>query len=274
MYDMKLSSSKRPAVSNRIAPRRVQCVDRALRLVALLAETPGGLRLAALAERTNLAKQTAQSLLRTLEAWHLCAQPERGGPYLLGPRALFWSRQWLVGEGHARLAEPIVEAVTAETGESALLAELRGGALYRLVEVEAPRALAARPQWMPPERIHRMATGRLLLAHLSDAARARALAALDYAGDGRSASPSAAALERRLEAVRAAGYAELIGENDPHLAALAVPVRTPDGTVHAALGMYLPLGRYPARRRSQLRAVLRAAADRIEAAWRGAPATA
>jgi len=274
MYDMSKSSNVPPGASTGNAPRRVQSVDRALRLLAALAAAPGGRRLAELAEQTGLAKQTAQSLLRTLEAWQLCAQPERGAPYVLGPRALFWARQWLAGEGHARLAAPIVEAFAEEIGESALLAELRGGALYRLVEVESAQAVAARPKWLPPERIHRMATGRVLLAHLPETARARALNALDYSGGGARAPRSAAALARRLAAARAAGFAEMIGENDPHLAAAAVPVRTPDGAVHAALGVYLPLGRYPKRRRPALRAALRAAAARIEAAWRGPPATA
>ena len=290
MYDMNDFTRKRPNASTRIEPRRVQSVDRALRLLDALAATPGGRRLAELAAQTGLAKQTAQSLLRTLESWQLCAQPERGAPYVLGPRALFWARQWLAGEGHARLAAPIVEAFAEEIGESALLAELRGGALYRLVEVESAQAVAARPQWLPPERIHRMATGRLLLAHLSEAARRLALNALDYSGGGPQAPRSAAALARRLAAARTAGFAELIGENDPQLAAVAVPVRTPDGAVHAALGVYLPRGRYPARRRPALWSgdwssdvcssdllveveSAQAVAARIETAWRGPSAT-
>jgi DNA-binding IclR family transcriptional regulator len=64
-------------------------------------------------------------------------------------------------------------------------------------------------------------------------------------------------LERELEQVRALGFAEAVGERDPDLVAVAVPVFDRSGSLVTILGVQGPLGRFTAARRKELLPVLR-----------------
>ncbi len=244
--------------------RTIQAVDRAIAVLGTLAESPSGLSLSALAQVLELAPQTVQSLLRTLETHELVFQMGRGRPYQLGPKVHALSRRWLRGRGLGDAAQGIVAELSRQVGEYALLAELRGRTLEGLVEVSPAEGLVVRSELHAAERWPMMATGKVLLAYLEAPIRDEVLATLPVARS----TADRRRLETQLELIRRDGYA-VLPKAAPGVAALAVPVRDQRGAVAAALGIAVPAVRFAATREQELLRHLRAAAGKIEQAWRG-----
>ncbi|MFA5203795.1 MAG: IclR family transcriptional regulator [Lentisphaeria bacterium] len=250
------------------APRTIQSVDRALDILQALAAHSGGLTLSALAATLGLHPQTAQSLVRTLQARHWVVQAGRGQPYGLGPAMLALTQQWLGGNGLASAARNRVEALSQTVGEYVLLAELRGQTLMPLVERRAERTLMlGAAEVYGSNRLHDMATGKVLLAYLEPERRNRLVASLALTPRGPQAVRSHAAFLRQLEAIQRDGYVICREEAGEQIAALAMPVRDASGAVRAALGLSLPLSRFAAGQEKRLLKELRAAAADIEQAW-------
>ena len=242
-------------------------VDRAVRVLDVLAAEAAGLPLAELARRLGTKPQTLQSLLRSLQAHDLVIQLERGGKYSLGPHVHHLSRQWLGLCDRATLAREVVTALAERVRETVLLADLRAGRLFALVHAEARRALAVSQDHLFHAPLHTTATGKLLLAFLPDRERDRLIEGLDLSPRGPRSITDAGALRRELDHVRAEGIAVCNEEADEHVAALAVPIRRADGAVAAALGVSLPSARYDARTHQRLLADLAAAGTEIARRW-------
>lgn len=247
--------------------RLVQSVDRALAIVELLAAHPEGCALSAIARGLNLLPQTAQSLVRTLQAKGWVVQESPGSPYMLGPACHHVSREGRMGLDLPALARTRVWKLSEETGEYVLLAVLRGREVARLIEVSPTQPLMVAPD--PGARApHTMATGKLLMAYLSPEERDAILDKAKVEPSGPSSSRNITQLKRQLRHIRKAGFAECVNEAGPGIVALAAPVRDAEGRVVAAVGIALPSVRYSKSRACKLRRALMAAAADIENEWR------
>ena len=251
----------------RKAGRKVQSVERAVMILELLASEQEGLSLSRIAERLDLRPQTAQGLLRTLEAHEMVVQGGRGAPYVLGPGVHRLSRKWMGGRDGAMLARKTVQDLARSVGEYVLLAELRGGTLMPLVEANPEQPLMVTSEGAFSGHLHSMATGKLLMAYLDKEQREEIVASLDLEKAGPRSVTDPAELRRQLERIRRQGYAVCIEENTASIAAVAVPVRGAARRVVAALGVALPRIRFPVARRRELRERLQAAAAEIERLW-------
>src|SRR3954453_18632842 len=100
---------------------RVQSVDRALRLLARVSSTPGGATLAELARQCDLNRATAWRLLSALEARGLVERDASSNRYRVGFAMIRMSGAASY-DGLVRRARPILERVSAQTGETAALA--------------------------------------------------------------------------------------------------------------------------------------------------------
>jgi IclR family acetate operon transcriptional repressor len=97
---------------------------------------------------------------------------------------------------------------------------------------------------------HATATGKVVLAY-------NGLAGIPLTAFTDKTITDPAELERELAQVRARGFAEAVGERDPDLVAVAVPVFDRAGSLAAILGVQGPTGRFTATRRRELLPVLR-----------------
>jgi DNA-binding IclR family transcriptional regulator len=152
-------------------------------------------------------------------------------------------------------------------GEFVLLAELRGHAMFALVEARSSRDLAVAYEHCLAERMHVMATGKVLLAWAPDDRRAALLQGLTFVKHGPRTIMSRRALLADLKRTLDRGWALCRDEGAGGKGALGVPVRGPDGAVTAALGCSLPLSRFSPRREKQLVTALQTAAADIERLW-------
>ena len=216
----------------------------------------------------DLAVQTAQGLLRTLEAHGMVAQAGHGKPYELGSAVHLLARRWLSHQDLAALARGSALALANALRESVLVVELRGARLVALVNATVEQALNVRAECETFDRLHAMATGKVLLAFLEATAREKVLGQLGFEEQTEHTITSISAFREHLAQVQRDGYAESVEESVLGVTAMAVPLRSPSGRVEAALGMCAPLARWPAERRSELLSALRETARDIEERWR------
>lgn len=249
------------------SPRPIQSVDRAILILDVLAGEPNGLSLRDLSVRLFLAPQTVQSLLRTLELRELVVQAGRGAPYRIGP-----GLHRLAGDRPSRdergsLARTPVANLAKEIGESVLLAELSGRRAAPLAQARFEQPLAVTPDSEGFQRLHTMATGKVLMAAMPAAARAVFVHSLNLTARTPLTVTAADQLLEQLAVAAKQGWAETSEEAVLGIAALAVPIPTTPDQVPAALGICLPTARYSPERRPELLAALRRSAQEIQDIW-------
>jgi DNA-binding IclR family transcriptional regulator len=204
-----------------------QAIDRAAQLLAIVVQADEPISFTDLSEATGLARSTTSRLLAALETNHLLER-DSGGAYISGPLFALYAARHDPWTQVARLAEPILQKIGAETGETVNLAVPRG----------ATYMLGAR-DWMhvtvPP---HCSALGKVLYAFDCLALPEGDLEQLT----DRSLATSAS-LRSDLAAIRRRGYATTREELEVGLDAVAAPVHGRDGNVIAALGVSGPSAR-------------------------------
>ena len=207
-----------------------QAIDRAAAVVRLVVEADEVQTFTELLEETGLAKSTLSRLLSALERQHLLERTPDGG-FVAGALFALYAVRHDPGAEIARLAQPVLEAVAAETGETVNLGIPTGRTVVQIAQVNSSFLLGAR-DWLgvdvPP---HCSALGKVL--HAFDA--------LELDGQLEAATPasltSMAALRRDAERTRRRGYATTVDELEIGLTAVAVPVQGADDEVVAALGV-------------------------------------
>lgn len=251
--------------------RTIQSIDRTVMIVNLLAEESSGYTLTQLAQRMKLPLQTLQSLLRTLQHHEWVVQERRGKPYRLGPGIGLINRRWLGNQDRAALGAEAVEELSLRLREYVILAEWAGGQLTSLAESHPSRQLVVRGEVHSADRLHTMATGKMLLASLDPQRRKEIVSTMPMSRQGPRSITDRAVFMRHLVQVAQQGFAICKDEAARGVVALAVPVASVPGT-RAALGVALPQARYSDDRQKQLLFEMRLAAAQIERSWQTAPA--
>ena len=211
-----------------------QAIDRAAQLLALVVEADEPISFTDLAGETGLPRSTTSRLLAALEANHLLER-DTGGAYICGPLFALYAARHDPWTQVARLAEPILQRIGAETGETVNLAVPRGDTVVQVAQVNATYMLGAR-DWMqvtvPP---HVSALGKVLYAF-------DCLAVPDGDLDQLTehSLATASALRSDIATIRRRGYALTREELEIGLDAVAVPVHGRDGNVIGALGVSGP----------------------------------
>lgn len=214
-----------------------QAVDRAAQLLALVVQADEPISFTELAGETGLARSTTSRLLAALESNQLLER-DRDGAYLSGPLFALYAARHDPWSQVVRLAEPVMQKLGAETGETVNLAVPRGGTVVQIAQVNATYMLGSR-DWMhvtvPP---HCSALGKVLYAFDCLTVPDGALKQLT----SRSLATSTA-LRSDITGIRRRGYATTREELEIGLDAVAAPVHGRDGNVIAALGVSGPSAR-------------------------------
>jgi DNA-binding IclR family transcriptional regulator len=246
-------------------PGRVQSVDRALRLLAgVAAAAPRGETVAELAALCDINRATAWRLLGTLEAHRLVERNPSTNRYQIG-FALIRMSAAAGYDGLVRRTRPILERVSAQTGETADLAVAgRHGVTY-VGEVAPPSVLAV--NWLAREvPLHATSTGKALLAWLPPE-EALGLLQTPLRGFTDTTVTDPDRLLAELSETRARGYAQCAGELEPTLYGVSAPVLDAAGSRPLALfSIWGPVNRVPASRFSALGLVAIKAAIDVRAA--------
>jgi DNA-binding IclR family transcriptional regulator len=225
----------------------VQSVDRALKLLnEVAASSTQGETAAALAAKCDLNRATAWRLLGTLEAHGLVERDPGTSRYRIGLALLRLSAS--AGyDGLVRRARPILERVSAQTGETADLAVAGMHGVTYIGEVAPSSVLAI--SWLAREvPLHATSTGKAFLAWLPTV-EVRAMIETPLQRFTDTTLTKVDDLLDDLERTRARGFAECAGELEPTLFGVSAPVLSKDGgRPLAVFSIWGPLSRVPVSR--------------------------
>jgi DNA-binding IclR family transcriptional regulator len=240
---------------------RIQSVDRAIRLLKAIADSPVPLLLADAARAAAVNPGTAWRLLATLEDHGLVARS--GGAYAVGYSVVRIAAS--ADETALKTAaRPLLERLVEDTQEAVSLSVPRHLTIVSIDHIAAPRVVSA--GWVGEQLpLHCTSNGKLLLASLPDdelsAFLRRPLTALTPATITR-----ARALRAELRNVRERGYGTEVEEFESGLHAVSAAARDPRGRPIAILSVSGPAYRMPRPRLDEIGAMLVPAAAALETA--------
>jgi DNA-binding IclR family transcriptional regulator len=256
-----------------------QAIDRALAILKTLGGARADWGLTDLAAELGLHKTTVHRILGALEREGFVARDPERQTVSLGPGVIQLGIQARRSAGLHDAARPVLEALAAETGETATLEVLVGDAeVLILDEVHGRFILGGSPEVGTRWPAHAASTGKVLLAaaRFEGGAGGAVGAARAGVAHGRLARlgpktiTSRERLERELAEVWRQGHAVGMEEVEAGFVAVGAPVRNPDGRTVAAISVGGPKARLGGARVPQLATLVRQAADRISARL-GAP---
>jgi len=239
----------------------LQAVDRALRLLDLMANGSPHVGVSELARATGWSKAVVFRLLRTLEAHGYVARDDTRR-YTLGTKPLELAGAILRRSELHQVARPALLTLAERTGESVVLTAPTARGVICLDTVDSPQQLRASFRIGRVIPWHAGAAGKLhmayLPAHQADAILTRPLRRFT---ERTVTDPER--IREDLSRIRGQGYAFTVGELDPGVAAISVPVLNWRGEMVAAVSLGGPASRFTEDRLPGLLREVQRAAEAI-----------
>jgi IclR family acetate operon transcriptional repressor len=218
----------------------VQSVDRALTLLELLARSAGGIPLTELAAGARLNISTCHHLLATLVNWGYVAKAP-GRRYALGARGLHLGQAFLKQVDLPRRAQPLVERISADTGETVHVAVLQGDTIITLLRREGRHAVRVDTGALgASDAPHATATGKAMLAWLPEHEVRRILAIKRMEAFTPNTITDPDRLIEELRLVRRNGHALDREEFQPGVLCVGAAIRNHLGAVVGAISASTP----------------------------------
>ena len=211
-----------------------QSLDRAAEMLSLVVRSEDPVTYTTIVEQTGLARSTTSRLLQGLERNGLLER-DRDGAFRGGALFAHYATRFDRVEALVAAAQPSLERLAEETGETVNLAVARGDTVVQVAQIDSSYMLGAM-NWVgfdvPP---HCSALGKVMYAFGS---LPLPKGPLEQVGPNTITDSKAFASE--LDTVRSQGFALTCGELEEGLDGLAAPVFGPDGHILAALGVSGP----------------------------------
>ena len=221
----------------------IQSIERACAILEAIAAARDGITLAELSKRLGLHTSTAFHLVQTLVALGYVRQVRDTKRYRIG-RPLFTLAAAALDEVEmVSLATPILEQLSAGTGESGHFGVWSGGSVVVMARTPGTGAFQMTSNLGLVRPAYCTALGKVLLAFLSDRELDRFFAATELRALSARTITDPLRLRRELEAIRRTGIAYDDGEFDPEVRCVAAPVRDFTGRVSGVIGVSGPVWR-------------------------------
>ena len=223
----------------------MESVKTALRVLELIAQS-GSSGVSDLARALDEPKSTVQRNLVTLHeaGWIRPTEPGLRRRWMLTTKVLMVARQLQLAPYIRDAALPVMDRLRTRTGETIHLVLREGERAVLIERLDSPQPLRTVRPLGASAPLHLNSNGKAILANLPEPEQAAYLARPLEALTPKSISdPVALGLE--LERTRKRGYAVNDGELDPHIRAVAAPIRSAAGQVFASLSISCPAQRLP-----------------------------
>ena len=244
----------------------VRSVQRALRVLEVVASRPDGLTAKAIARRAQIALSTTYHLLNTLVAEGYLVRLEGAHGYGLGYQVSALSRSLRQQLGVTWAVDAAVTELHKQAGAAAYYMVFRDSELVLAHVVDSPEAGRVDPLDVGfGAAAHALACGKVMLAALAPRDRREYLHQRGLPAFTERTTTDRARLDQELAQVAAEGLATDQGEFRPDVACLAAPVVGHDGRVAGCVSVSLPAAEFR-RRRWRLEPVLREGAARTSRA--------
>ena len=221
------------------AVRHVAAVERALAVLDALSDGEPELGTNEIARRTGINASTVSRLLATLVANGMVEHVPPPGRYRLGLRLVQLGTAVLGRLDLRDVARSHLQELATKTGETVTLSAPGERDAITIDFVHSPSSVQSVAHVGRPSIGHATATGKVMLAFGRGELPTGALKSYTSrtVTDRRK-------LEAELKRVRRQGYADAVGEREPHLNAIAAPVVGPRGELAAIVGVQGPSSRF------------------------------
>jgi IclR family acetate operon transcriptional repressor len=218
----------------------IQSVDRAVTLLEAIAEAGGETTLTELSQRTRLNISTCHHLLSTLVHRGYVAKVPVRRSYALGARILFLSNACLRQVDLPVRAQPFIEKINEQTGETVHLAVLQGDAMMKVAKRESRHPVRVDTGTLgKTDAPHATATGKAMLAWLPEDDMRRVLSNGLARFTPKTITEWPALIEA-LRHVRRNGYAIDDEEYQPGVICIGAAIRDHNGAVVGAISASTP----------------------------------
>jgi DNA-binding IclR family transcriptional regulator len=221
----------------------IQSVSHALDILESFTRTEDELGVTELSKRLGLHKNNIFRLLATLEHRGYIEQNKSTENYRLGPRTLQLGAIFIEQRECRRQARPILENLMTASGETAVVAVLRGNSVIYMDSVETTKTVRVVSRIGAILPAHCTAVGKVQLAALqaTEIERLYPEAALKQLTE--KSLKTRDALMADLKIITEKGYAIEHEESEIDVKSIAVPVRDFSRNVIAAVGIVAPAHR-------------------------------
>ena len=242
---------------------------KAFEILRLFDEGQPELSAVTVAQKLGLNTSTAHRFLLTLE--HVGALTSlRRGYFGLGPRLEDLGRLAELTNPMPALVKPVLDNLARDLNESVMVCRLNrfGPVCIAVSESERPISVVVKTGTVLPFK--HSAQGKLWLAHMSETVRT------SYLQEGAVLTGHAGSqvdwekFEQDLKAARENCVALNLGDNEPDIAAVAVPVKNADGEMFLSLSVFGMLSRFNTDFIERAKSRLHSAASEISSKWRRA----
>ncbi len=245
-------------------------LERSLRILELLATSPGGKPISAIASALDLPLSATHRLLAELARCGYVRQAREQGDYVLTIKLVSLGLGFLSASGVVDVAQPSLDRLADESGELVRLGVVDGDDLTFVAKAQgARRGLKYDPDMGLSVKLSCSAAGHAWLSTLSDEA-ALALVARQGFGAPRDYGPRAPttvkSLMGYLRHARKRGFSTINEVFAPSMSAMAAPIRGRGGIAIGVVTIAGPLVRLTEARMEALAEPLLACAEEIEAA--------
>lgn len=200
--------------------------------------------LSEVASATGLSRAAARRFLLTLV--ELGYMRSDGRRFSLTPQVLTLGTAYLSSLGLPDVAQPHLERLSQEVGESTSVAVLDGTEVVYVARVAKRAIMTVGISVGTRFPAHATSLGRVLLASLDEAALTRYFAEADLTAPSGRRATDESALRAELERARSQGWAATDEALAPGLRSVAAPLRDSSGTVVAAVNVSSTTAHQPA----------------------------
>jgi DNA-binding IclR family transcriptional regulator len=241
----------RPAEAGRSARNPIGAVENAMRLLVVLRDR-AWISVSEASEELGVSRSTAHRLLSTLLEYRVVQQDPDTRAYRGGPLLIELARSASKPEDIVAILHPALERVQASVQETTHLIVLEGRNCRFVDSVECRRPLRTTERIGVEYPAHATSGGKVLLAERTSAEL------LELFPNPRLQPLNDRSLRTRdelfaeLEQIREQGYATNFGQSEMGINAVAMAVRSMDGTAVAAIAVSAPEQRLSADRVTEL----------------------
>jgi IclR family acetate operon transcriptional repressor len=221
---------------------QIKVLDKAIRILELLAQSNRGIRLKDLISTASLNKSTALRILRALESHELAAR-DGSGAFVLGSRVLWWENCYRRNFELLAVARPVLEKLRDLTGETVTFSILMGQQTVVIDQVVSRNVTSTRFELGLSAPLHAGASGKVILAHMSQHEQKKFLRSPHLRNLTEQTITSRVELERELRKCRVKGFTVSRGERTPNTCSIAAPVLARAGEVAGVISIVGPTDR-------------------------------
>ncbi|MCB1274316.1 MAG: helix-turn-helix domain-containing protein [Leucobacter sp.] len=216
-------------------PDFVTALARGLEVLRCFSDHPTAMTLTELSSRTNLARATVRRIIITLE--HLGYVKATDDGFIVTPRVLELGTAHTLASGIWESANPYLTELVKITNQAASIAELDGSDVFYVARVAVPKmvSLAITVGMRLPAT--NTALGRAILAFMDPGEVEQILQIPSRSSIYPNHVHDRAELLADLETIRKQGWALSDEDLHPAVRSVAVPLRTDDGRVFAAMNI-------------------------------------